>query len=40
MVKELVMGVERSGTNALFGSLSSDPHVTAFNESIDSPHLP
>jgi len=31
------MGVQRSGTNALFKSLSSSAAVRAFNESMDSP---
>lgn len=33
----LLMGVQRSGTNALFKSLSSSTEVRAFNESMDSP---
>jgi len=33
----LLMGVQRSGTNALFKSLSSSASVRAFNESMDSP---
>ncbi len=38
MAKELimVMGTQRSGTNALFGSLASDKRVVPFNESIDN----
>jgi hypothetical protein len=32
-----LMGVQRSGTNALFKSLSSSAEVRAFNESVDSP---
>ncbi len=32
-----LMGVQRSGTNALFKSLSSSAEVRAFNESMDSP---
>jgi hypothetical protein len=38
MAKELVMvmGAQRSGTNALFGSLANDKRVLAFNESIDN----
>ncbi len=33
----MVMGVQRSGTNALRRSLSLDPRVAGFNESKDSP---
>ena len=33
----LLMGVQRSGTNALFKSLSSSVAVRAYNESVDSP---
>ncbi len=32
-----VMGVQRSGTNALFRSLSADPTVVSFNESQNGP---
>lgn len=32
-----LMGVQRSGTNALFKSLTSSAEVRAFNESMDSP---
>jgi hypothetical protein len=33
----MVMGVQRSGTNALFRALSADPSLVAFNESESSP---
>jgi hypothetical protein len=33
----MVMGVQRSGTNVLFQSLSASPGVSAFNESEDNP---
>ena len=33
----LIMGLQRSGTTALFKALSADPHVTAFHEHLDNP---
>ena len=32
----MIMGAQRSGTNALFDSLATDKTVTAFSEDIDS----